>query len=387
MTTATLARPRRGGPLQPPGPRRRLITPAAYRVAPSSLERHDREAWLELRRAGVGGSDIAPVMGLAEFGRTAWQVYLDKAGAIPLDDGPPDGRAAEMMWFGHEMEAVAAKRFRMLNPGTKMARAGMLARADAPWMRVNLDRIVFGCPLGSPCTWECKNRNAYASGQWDRDGDIEDIPDAPALQTHWGLIVTGYGHGHLSVVIGGNELRSYVIEASPKLHQTMTGEARWFWEDCVQAGVAPPVDATERTGKLLARLWETDPQSVKLATPDIEAKWAELTAAQADVAAAVQAADLLKHELQTWLGPAEYALNAAGNKLFTWKQNGPFREADFRGETDAETWAKYARQVQAVDTHALAKADPKLYREWRSRTFRIYALPKPKKTTTKAGAR
>lgn len=386
MTAATLARPARGGPLHPPG-RHRLITPAAYRVAPSSLERTDRDAWLGLRRAGVGGSDIAPVMGLAEFGRTAWQVYLDKAGALPLDDGADaNGRAAEMMWFGHEMEAVAAKRFRILNPGTKMARAGMLARADAPWMRVNLDRIVYGCPLGSPCLWECKNRNAYASAQWDRDGDTEDIPDAPALQTHWGLIVTGYAHGHLSVVIGGNELRNYVIEASPKLHETMTGEARWFWEDCVQAGVAPPVDATERTGKLLARLWETDPDAVKVATPDIEAKWAELTAAQADVAAAVEAAELLKHELQVWLGPAEYAMNAAGNKLFTWKQNGPFREADFRESADADTLADYTRMRPGVDTHALEAADPKLYREWRSRTFRMYALPKPKKTKTKAGA-
>jgi putative phage-type endonuclease len=370
----------------PAARRRWMITPTAYRVAPASLEHTDRAEWLRLRRAGIGGSDIAPVMGLADYGRTAWQVYLDKTGALPLDDRDENaGRAEELTWWGHQMEAVAARRFRMLTPGVRMTRVGMLAHAEHPWMRVNLDRLVTGCPLGSPCLWECKNRNAYASADWDRDGDPENVPDGPALQTHWGLIITGYGHGHLSAVIGGNELRSYVVEANPELHATMTAEASWFWNECVLAGVAPPIDAAERTGRILARLWEADPDAVMVAGPEIEAKWAELHAANADAAEAVRVVDQLRHELAAWLGSAEVCLDAAGNKLFTWRQNGPFRSGDFRDNIDPATWAKYARMAEAVDTRALAAADPALYRAWRARTFRVYSLPKPR--TTKDGAR
>jgi putative phage-type endonuclease len=355
-----------------------MITKTAYRVAPASLEHTDRLAWLELRRDGIGGSDIAAIMGLADYGHTAWQTYLDKVGMLPLDDRPEDSRFEELTWFGHEIEAIAAKRFRKLNPGVKLHRVGMLAHADYPWLRVNIDRLVTGCPLGSPCLWECKNRNAYASSDWDRDGDAEQVPDAPALQVHHGLMITGFGHGHLSAVIGGNELRSYVIEASPALHDTMFAEARWFWEDCVQTGTAPPVDAAERTGKILARLWETDPESVKVAGPDIQAKWQELTDAAIVAKAAADREDLLKHELQAWLGPAEYAMTPEGLKLFTWKQNGTFRAGDFRDQVDPATWAEYARMAPAVDTAKLAQQDPGLYREWRARVFRIHTLPQPK---------
>ena len=39
----------------------------------------DHALWLEERRKGIGGSDVAAIMGLSPW-KTAYQVYQDKRG-------------------------------------------------------------------------------------------------------------------------------------------------------------------------------------------------------------------------------------------------------------------------------------------------------------------
>jgi putative phage-type endonuclease len=352
-------------------PRYRMISPVARQIAPWNLEVTDHSRWLELRRQGVGASDLPGLLGLTARG-SAWETYLDKTGALPPED--LDDRWAEMIWFGHEMEAVAAKRFRHRHPGTQTHRIGMVERADQPWMRASLDRRVTGCP-GGPCLFECKNRSAWVAKEWDPDGDPDRAPDAPIVQTQWQLMVTGYGHGHLVAVIGGNELREYRIDADPKFQETLFEEGRWFWHDCVLAGVAPPIGASEREGKILARLWDVDPDAIKTADDAIEARSLALHAAKERAKAAVLAADQLEYELEQWLGPCEVALAGDGRRLFTWKQNSTFRDTAFR-EEQPEAFAKYSRTVQVTDTKMLADEDPELFRSYRARQFRLSPLPR-----------
>lgn len=59
-----------------------------------------REAWLDRRRAGIGGSDVAALLGLSRW-KTPLDVFLDKAGrsrrASPEtgDDRPARARTGE----------------------------------------------------------------------------------------------------------------------------------------------------------------------------------------------------------------------------------------------------------------------------------------------------
>jgi predicted phage-related endonuclease len=359
-----------------------LVTPRAFEIAPAGLQEQDEAAWRAVRREGLGGSDAAAAMGLAGTGRyahTPWSLFLEKTGALDRAPEDRDERDEELAWFGHAMEQVAEARFRMTHPGAVTRRVGTLARADAPWMRVNLDRRVTGCPDdtdGTGCLWECKNRTAYASRQWAAPGDSdgEGLPDGPVIQVHWGLIVTGYRHGHLSAVIGGNELRSWRIDADPDLHADMTATASWFWNDCVLAGHAPPVDAAERTGKILARLYGVEPGKVITATPAMTARHRELHAARDAAKDAKAAADLLEHQLQEATGDAEMVLDAAGRKLWTWKHNGTFAPKAFREQVTPEQWEQYSRQVREPDLDKI-KTDEALYTRFRARQFRLSAVP------------
>ena len=51
-----------------------------------------REAWLDRRRAGIGGSDVAALLGLSRW-KTPLDVFLDKTGrSEPIPDNEP------MLW-------------------------------------------------------------------------------------------------------------------------------------------------------------------------------------------------------------------------------------------------------------------------------------------------
>ena len=64
----------------------------------------NREDWLKQRKLGIGGSDVAAVLGLSAF-RTPTDVYLDKIG-----EAEPR-QATDSMHFGQLLEAVVAKEF------------------------------------------------------------------------------------------------------------------------------------------------------------------------------------------------------------------------------------------------------------------------------------
>jgi putative phage-type endonuclease len=362
----------------------RMVTAVAEQIAPWNLQDTHRDDWLELRRDGLGGSDMPAVAGMNTTGRrqrvTRWDVWISKV-APELDRPEPadDSRMAELVWFGHQMEAVAARRFKMRHPGVKVSRCGMLARRDIPWMRVNVDYLASGCREGK-CLLEVKNRAAWVAADWDTDGDIEKIPDDVVIQATWGLIVAGgppcgYTHAHVLVVIGGNELREYLVPWDQKLADTITGEGDWFWNAHVLPRVPPPVDAAERTGMVLARLWDADPDTIMIAPARLTDLVERLHAAEALAGETADSVALLRHALMAEMGEHEVLLDSTGRKLATWRQNSTFRDKEFRAAEPALA-KQYTVPKDVTDTKALAADHPDLYRQYRARQLRLAPPPK-----------
>lgn len=353
---------------------RSLVTPTAYRVAPAGLDTRNRGRWLRLRREGIGGSDAAAILGL-DPRHTAWQLWLDKTWQLP--DEELSAEQAEWIEFGHAMEGVIARIWsrRQQIPG-RVVKAGMLAHTDRPWQIVNLDRLVTDCGAGEgPCVFEAKNRSAWVAKDWGPIGS-DQVPDAAAIQVQHALMVTGLGHGHLVAAIGGNHLRWYRIDADPVLHKTLLDEESWFWHDHVLAGIQPPIDATERTGKILARLWDADPDKVITADRALVLGTVALREAKAKAQQEAEEIARLEHELQQIMGEAEVLLDPdTGQPVATWKQNGTFRGKAF-GAEHPELADHYAVPATKYDLAALAQEQPEVYRQYRARTFRLSAPPK-----------
>jgi hypothetical protein len=236
-------------------------------------------------------------------------------------------------------------------------------------MRVNIDRRVTGCPYGQ-CGLECKNSSQWMSSEWSLSS-LDGVPDKAAVQAHWGMMITGWNHWHLTTVVGGNELRTYRINADPDLHKIIMEEAAWFWNEHVVPRVPPPVGASERTGEILARLWDATPDSIREATPEVLDLIRKQRGARALADRYAQETAQAEHQLQEWLGDDEVAVDpGTGRPLFTWKRNGTFAAARFR-EEDPALAARYTVKVDAIDTARLAEEDPDAYRRYRGRAFRM----------------
>lgn len=63
------------------------------------------EKWLAYRRKGIGGSDVAALLGISPW-RTARDLYFDKLNIVAVEDNEDNWVALEM---GHLLEPLVAK--------------------------------------------------------------------------------------------------------------------------------------------------------------------------------------------------------------------------------------------------------------------------------------
>lgn len=337
------------------------VTPTGVLVAPSGIP---EDEWLELRKTGIGGSDVGALLGMSKY-TSPYELYLEKRGELPpIPRSDALERAA--MW-GHLHEPLIAARFSQLH-GLKTRRIGLIRHIDDGWRLANLDRQVCGCPDG-PCGLEIKNRSAYKASEWGETGDPEGVPDIEALQTHHYLAVTGYRHFHVAVLINGNDDRYFRVERDEDLIGDVVALETTFWKR-VQDGDPPPVDGSEASGELLAQLWTGQEAAERVVDPVTVAELiADRDRLDEQAAEVKTARDEISNQLKAMLGDAEVAV-ADGRPVFTWKQNGAFAAARFR-KAYPDLAAKYVRMVEAVDTDALAADHPDIYRANRARVLRI----------------
>lgn len=207
----------------------RRVTPTAVRVLPADA---DRDTWLTARRAGIGSSDVAAILGVADK-RTAVHVWHDKRGDL-VDD------AGEAALWGTLLEEPVAREWARRQRSV-IQRVGLVAHVEAPWRMATLDRQVLECPmdrdLKTRCALEVKCRSAYKASRWRSD-----IPDDVLAQCTWQMHVTGYDHIHVAVLLGGNELKMTVAERDERMERYVLREVDRFREQHLMAGAEPAWD-------------------------------------------------------------------------------------------------------------------------------------------------
>jgi putative phage-type endonuclease len=210
-------------------PTGRRATPTAVRVLPHDA---DRDTWLAARRHGIGSSDVAAILGVADR-NTAVHVYRDKRGQL-VDD------AGEAALWGTILEEPVAREWARRQRSV-IQRVGLVAHVDEPWRMATLDRQVLECPMDrsvrTRCALEVKCRSAFKAHRWRTD-----VPDDVLAQAVWQMAVTGYDHIHVAVLIGGNELKQTVVQRDEQLEAFVLGEVRRFRNEYLLPGVEPPWD-------------------------------------------------------------------------------------------------------------------------------------------------
>ncbi|MGW1277995.1 YqaJ viral recombinase family nuclease [Streptomyces tsukubensis] len=331
-----------------------LVTPTGVIAAPAGL---DREQWLDARRAGVGGSDIAAVLGMSKY-TSPLELYLDKVGE--LGDVPRSPELVEAAFWGHQHEPTIASVFAERTGLGVVEGPGMLAHVERRWMLANVDRYVLDEQAQPSSLLEIKTRSAYQLDEW-----LLGVPDGPALQTHWYLAVTGYRHAHVAALLGGNRLIIHRVERDEALVAHLVEIVGQFWQNVLDR-VPPPVDGSEATESLLGHLYTVRSGAVTVADPSdvlpLLDRRRELKAREARTADELREID---NRLKSVAGEAEI-VKTLGRTAFTWKQNGPLSTKRFAA-AHPDLAQQYTHRVDALDTARLAAERPDEFRAHRAR--------------------
>jgi len=344
-----------------------MTTASVVRVAPPSLERRSREQWLQQRRSGIGGSDIAAILGFDDR-RTALDVYFDKKG---MGEARRTAQMDEAARFGHLHEELVAREFARRAGLRLYPSPGTLARADKPWMRASIDRLVATPPARRARTvkvpLEVKTRSAYQSQQWQ-----DEPADPPAIQLQWYLAVTGASHGYLAALIGGNSLRWYRVARDDELIGMLIDAGEEFMQRLADDNPPPP-GGSPRTALLLDSVWDAEPGSFLNLTPEqashMRAMRTVVKTCDARIERATWRREAAINDMKMIMGDAEVAV-AGTEVLATWRRNGTFRQRDLTAD-HPDIAAKYSKSTVKIDTKRLQEDEPDLYRAYRSRAFRI----------------
>ncbi|GGZ23891.1 hypothetical protein GCM10010387_16430 [Streptomyces inusitatus] len=338
----------------------RTDAPTARLLLPADASRQE---WEATRRAGIGGSDVAAILGLGGGKYTSPRHVYEAKHGRPV---PVDSEAAEI---GTEIEAFIARMFSKRSGVRVGMSPGTLVHVDHSWMLVNVDRYTYDAGIDvATGLLECKNRSEYQIDDWE-DGAV---PDAPAIQTHWGMAVGGWQHGYLAALVGGNKLRWSRLERDEEMIGYLVDYCgRWFQRHVVE-GFPPDPDGYEATTDLLGKLWSVKAKAI--AEIDLS-KAKALRAQRADLKEREKALEAeiraVENEMRLLTGENEIA-KAGGESAWTWKQNGNFAPKQF-AEAEPELAAEFTHMAPALDMDRLKTERPDVYAKYRARKLYVPA--------------
>lgn len=297
-----------------------------------------REEFLLARRSGVGGSDVAPILGLSKWA-TPLDIYMDKRG-IAEETKENDG----MRW-GTALEPVVADRYAE-ETGREVLPAVTVQHPDHEWAIGNIDRT-----LADPARIvEIKTVGPFADlAQWG-DAGTDMMPLPYICQTHWylgckqaevcdvptlfggrdaltqlaqrwlGPLLTGTADldewkREAREIVAKLDMRIYEVPASPDLFTKLLDTTGQFWFQNVVAEVPPdPINAED-----CAKLWEVNNGQFIEASSEHVAMLRQLVAEQATAKASTATIKDLKGKLRIAIGPND-GLQMGGSVLCTLKQ-------------------------------------------------------------------
>ena len=124
-----------------------------------------RDDWLNYRRRGIGGSDVAAILGVSPF-RTARDIYYDKLGVVAVE---PDESNWVPLEVGNLLEDLVARIFQKKTGYRVFKIKKMFYHPKHQFMLADVDYFV-ELPDGTIALLEIKTTNYNAKDNWWLDG-------------------------------------------------------------------------------------------------------------------------------------------------------------------------------------------------------------------------
>ena len=283
--------------------------------------------FLTQRKKGIGGSDIAAILGVSKF-KTALDVYLSKTTDQPEQKG-------EHLYWGHALENPIIDRFIRDTGANVIRQPETRQHPDYEWAIANADALIMNGDT-IEAILEIKTSSAFKSREWGAD-DTDEVPIEYIAQVQWYMWIYNLQEAYIAALIGGNQYRQYHIKRDDELIAMLAEKAQAFWQN----HVIPRIPPEPQDGADAQKLYPHDNGDAAEADSDTLTAYAELRelkAQEKELKAQIAAKeDLLKIKIGSYS-----AMQTNGNTLFTWK----------------------AQSSSRFDSSAFKNAHPDLYRQY-----------------------
>lgn len=255
------------------------------------------------RSRGIGGSDVAPLLGLSNW-KTPMDLWAEKIG----HKQPEDIGDKEFVHFGIVLEQIVAKEFELRTGKKVRRRRKTVTHSKFDFMLANIDRDIVGESAGL----ECKCSSAWLQQHWGETGS-DDFPLYYLTQCVHYMEVLGYDRWYCAVLIGGNEFRWYVIERSAELAASLIEKEATFWRAVLSKSPPEPVCFAD-----MVTLYPKASGTGIVATDAIFAKLSELAKLNEAAKGVETEQERLKIDITKFMGHAGRLTDRAGGRLATW---------------------------------------------------------------------
>lgn len=288
-----------------------------------------RDEWLEIRRKGVGGSDIAAACGVSPW-VGPYELWLDKTGILPRDQAD-----TEMLEIGREIEKFIAEMFRRRNPQMTVERPEVIYQhPEHHWALYTPDGRVYDPDLEAWCLMEIKNVSTFAHMKSDEWQDNQ-IPFHYYCQCQWGMLVVGADFAWFPHLVGGNRYKQHLVERDDEVIAHLLAGGKKFWEQ-VEENLEPSKDGTRGCARVLEEQYRAK------AIVEISADLAEeLTQAKQAYQASEENLERVKNEIKAKMKKGQIA-TCNGAKVASWT----------------------AQLTQRLDTKKLQIEQPEIYQQY-----------------------
>lgn len=269
---------------------------------------------LNLRKKGIGGSDVAAILGLSRFS-TAVDIWNKKIGETKELELRPDDPKTAMMYWGKVMEPAIVDAYVKIT-GNKVIRGdeiGQLSHPDYPWLIANVDGFAF---VGDEkIIFEAKYTQ-YMSKEWGEQW-TDVIPIEYMCQLQHYMHVCGLQQAHLAAWIKG-DLKIFKIGRSDEIIDEMLPILDEFWHENVLK-IVPPEPQNLNDVKIL---YPRDSGGEKVATDELAEMVKETKSLDEQIKSFKKVSDSNKAEIGKFLKDDSKLLSNDGTVLArfsTWK--------------------------------------------------------------------
>lgn len=190
----------------------------------------DKDQWLEHRKIGIGGSEIATLLGENKWSSPR-QVWMSKLGIFES----PQSQSEQARW-GNILETTVATEWGVRNNRKWINIPVILQDDECPWMLANID----GFTLTDDEEYitgilEVKTTSEYNRDAWENGP----IPYNYVCQTMWYCGITRLPVVEIACLVGGQKLFSHTIPFSQELFDKEKEVAKVFWTENILKGIEP----------------------------------------------------------------------------------------------------------------------------------------------------